>query len=174
MKTAFEICVFLLLVGVPLQLYYWFVIRYAGLLKIRFELEKLRHKLQVIETNRDGQAAIAILVKKCNRTLYWMYDFDFVLAIISKSPKEIELQVQRDSEIIADSSVEIREINREIDRLAATAAVLNSPGVVVLCLILTPILLMVALICLAIGKLKNILTNLDRKLWVNVYDLKPC
>jgi hypothetical protein len=174
MKTAFEICLLLLLVGVPVQLYYWFVLRFVVLIKMRHEIQCITHKLQTLETSREGQAALSVLVNKCNRALRWMYDFDIVVAMVTTCPKEIELQVKRDAEVISNAPFELREFNKQIDHLVAICALANSPGFVALCLILTPILFAVLLGCLAVGKLRGLLTKLDRKLWADVYMPNHC
>lgn len=169
MKTALEICIALLMIGVPLHLYYWYVLRVAALVKIRFDLERLRHKIQNVETNREGQAGVSVLLKKTDWALRCLSDFDIMVAVVNTPPPEIKLQIDRDAEIVADAPVDIRELHRELERLIASSAVINSPGVVALCLALTPFVILIAVGCLIVGKAKNIWSYLDRRLWANVY-----
>ena len=73
MNTIFEICVFIVLVGIPCQLFYWCVVRPVLLAKAEFDVCRLRVKLLELaaHTTREGKLAVPIIDKRCENFLRW-------------------------------------------------------------------------------------------------------
>ncbi len=171
MKTLFEICIFVVLVGIPLQLYYWCVIRPILLTKAEFDVYRLRIKLEKagLTTTREGKQAVAIIDKKCDGLLRFISILDALQPLLITLPVEIKLRIERDREIIAEAPTEIRELNKEVEILAGAAAIFNSPGVLVLCLIFLPLVLIVAVCCVATNRAKNAWESITRRVRTSLY-----
>lgn len=171
MKTFFEICIFIVLAGIPLQLYYWCVIRPVLLAKAEFDICRLRTKLGKLglTTTREGKQAVSIIDKKCEGLLRFMDSLDALQPLLVTLPVEIKLRVERDREIIAEAPAEIREFNKEVEILAGAAAVFNSPGVLVLCLIFLPLVLVAAICCVATNRAKSAWESITRRVRVSLY-----
>jgi hypothetical protein len=171
MKTIFEICIFVILVGIPLQVYYWCAIRPVLLTKVEFEVCRLRKKLHELglSTTREGKQAVPIIDKKCEGLLRFMDQFDMLRPVLATLPVEVKLRIERDREIISQAPAEIREVNKELEILAGGAAVFNSPGIVVLCLMFLPVVIFAALCCVATNRVKVAWESIIRRIRIGLY-----
>jgi hypothetical protein len=171
MKTIFEICIFVVLAGIPLQLYYWCVIRPVLHIKTEFEICRIRSKLHDLEltTTHEGKQAALIIHKKCGCFLHSIDHFDALLPVLVKLPVEVKLRIERDREIISQAPNEIRELNKEVEILAAGSAIINSPGVVVLCLIFLPLVIFALLCCVATNRVKATWESIIKRVRVGLY-----
>jgi len=171
MKTIFEICIFIVLVGIPLQLFYWSVIRPVLLAKIESESFKLRKRLELAGeiTSREGKQALPVIERKCHNLSHCLNDVDAFLSLIAKIPVETKLRIERDKEIIALAPPDLRTINNEIELMFAGAAFVNSPGLIVACVLFLPLVLVVALCCVATNKVRSAWETIARHLRVGLY-----
>jgi hypothetical protein len=162
MKTLFEICFYLVLAGVPLQLLFWCVVRPVLLTKTEFEISRIRETFPHLAstTTKEGKQALHIMEDRAKSFLNGLHCADALLPFLVKIPPEIGLKFDRDSELINDAPPEIRAVNRALSKLAFGAAIINSPGIVVLCLVLSPFVFAVGLCC--------VLTNRARKEWESI------
>lgn len=178
MKLLFEIALFLCLVGIPAQLYYWCVIRPVLLTKARFEMERHLQALEsgATETTKEGKHAFPIIARRAANGLRCLNQVDLLVALLVKIPTEVELRLARDREIVAEAPVDVRKINHDIQRLILVAAIVNSPGLIVIALALFPFLALFALGCLVIDRTKDVMELFARRLWVTIYspDLSTC
>lgn len=157
MKIAFEICFFIALAGIPLQLFYWCAVRPVLLDRIQLEIVKLNmslHKITV-SASKDEKDAIKVVQWRCDVAMNKIQQFDMVRLAFVKVTKEDEMRMERDKLLVENASVEIRKINRLLGIFAVIAALINAPGLVILLMLLTPIFVLVLLCCLLTNKLKE-------------------
>jgi hypothetical protein len=171
MNILFEICLFLLLFGVPLQLYYWCVLRPVFFTRNIFALERLQERLKSLPESikKESKEALPILHKKIGSALPHLSSIDVLVAMQIKVTAEFKLRIERDNEIIANAPVEVRKINQEIEYLVASSAIVNSPGLIVLAVLFLPIVFALALCCLAINRVKYVIGVFRRRLWASTY-----
>jgi hypothetical protein len=171
MKAIFEISCFIVLAGVPLQLYYWCVLRPVFLTKIGYDISRLRSKLHEVAstTTKEGKIAVPIIDRNCEFFLQVMSRIDLLRPALARVPVDIKLRVDRDREIVEGAPPEIREINKELEVLVVVSATFNSPGIVVLCAILLPLVSLIVLGCLATIGIKNAVVGIGRRLRVGLY-----
>lgn len=179
MKTIFEICFFIVLVGIPVQLYYWCVIRPILLARAEFEICRLQSKLQKLSatTTREGKHAAPIIERKCEIFLRCMNSLDALQPLLITLPVEVKLRIERDREIIADAPEEIRELNNELEIVACEAVMFNSPGVLVLCLIFLPVVVLLLICCVATNRVKIAWEAIARRFRTSLYlpdQIVPC
>lgn len=156
MKIIFEICVFIVLVGIPVQLFYWCVIRPSLLAMIDLESTKLRKRLNSIGHTiaKDNKQALPIVEQKCTNLSRWLNVVDAFILLTIPIPAETKLRIERDKKIIADAPAELREINKDVEMMIATAAIINSPGLITFCFLLLPVVVLVGIGCLVTNKVR--------------------
>jgi len=98
-----------------------------------------------------------------------MHHFDALLPALVTLPVEVKLRIERDREIIAQAPDEIRELNKEVEILAAGAAIINSPGLVVLCLFFLPVVIFALLCCVATNRVKTTWELIIKRVRVGLY-----
>lgn len=171
MKIIFEICAFIVLVGIPAQLFYWCVIRPTLLAKIDMESTKLHKRLDLLgqTISKDHKHALPIVDQKCANLSRWLNEVDAFILLTIQIPVETKLRIERDREIIADAPHELREINKDIEMMITSAAIINSPGLITFCLLLLPIVALVGICCLVTNKVRAAWEFIARPFRVGLY-----
>lgn len=171
MKTFFEICFFFLMIMVPAQLYYNCVIRTVLLAKMELEVLRLRTKLNALATEaRDVKQAVSILDRRFDKFLRLIYRLDALETVMSPPiSKETQLRIDRDDQIISEAPPEIRKLDKAFDYVVTGTALFNSPGLIVIMLLLLPIVIVAVLICVATNRLKSLVDALSKKMGGSLY-----
>lgn len=142
MKSLLSFCLVGLLVGLPLYLLYWNLFRPVLIKRLKYRLYQCRDEMRLLLVSGEiGQKekAYPLLEKYCNKAISKIDDVDLLIVIPKKRDKRIELEIERDIELILESPLILRKFFFQITVSVLGAACANSPGIL---LLIAPIIIL--------------------------------
>lgn len=135
MKTLLIWCLTLLAVGLPLYLLYWNLFRAILMQRLKYRLFRERDELRLLLISGEinsNEKAFPLVESFCNRALMRLEHVDLVNLLSSKRDKQMDLEVERDWQIIFAAGPDVRRCFFHIVFVSLGAAAANSPGILVL------------------------------------------
>ena len=168
MKTTLEICLFLLLIGLPIYFFYWRLFRPILIVRLRYRIFKARDDLRLLALSGEmdkKDRAYPILERCCNRCITILEVTDISDLFTVRLDKQTTLEAERDLQIINQSSVQLRGVFRDVACATIGAACVNSPGALVA---ISPFMVF-SVFALWLGRFKNAVDRLFTHTWAVLY-----
>lgn len=168
MKTALEICLVIVLIGLPLHLLYWRLFRPVLLLRLKYRVFQSRDELRLMALRREvaqNEKAFPILEQRCNACIAMISQVDITHFFYSWRDHRATMEASKDLQTILESKPELRAIHRDIAMALFGAALANSPGAL---MIAAPFLGLSAL-AFWFNRFKDLLERFRTAVWGSLY-----
>jgi len=135
MITVLFWCLLALIIGVPIYLLYWNLFRPVLLQRLQYRLYQVRDELRlnVIDGRIDStEKAYPLVEAFCNTGIAKVQEIDLARLFSKKVDKRIQLETQRDLELIFHAGAPVRQRFLEALGAISGAACANSPGILIL------------------------------------------
>jgi hypothetical protein len=132
MKIALEICLVVILAGIPAHLFYWNLFQPILIKRIKYRLFAARDELRLgLATGIIGpkEKAYPIVEMFCNHCIVQVDHIDISTLLSHRLSKTEQMEAEKIRNVIADAGLHIRQIHEDIWREIVGAATVNSPGV---------------------------------------------
>jgi len=172
MTNALFICLIVTAVGVPAYFLYWHLFRPVLLTRLKYRLYECRDNARILFLSdgfKEHPKAYPLLELFCNKSIAMVDEVDLADLICLKVDRTTVLKVERDFNIVANSSIPIRKIFIQWGITITGAVLANSPGFLI---VLVPVFAL-SVTALWFTRVKRIVLEVIKRA-AGAFYLKPC
>jgi hypothetical protein len=135
MKTLLQVCLVAVLIGLPLWLVFWGIVRPVVLVRLKYRVFAARDQLRLLAIDQVSEAhtrAFRIIDRMCNSVLHKIEWLNFAEIMMTRPSRQAMLEVENDLQIVNDAGPQMRAVYEQIQRVMIGGVILNSPGMLIL------------------------------------------
>lgn len=133
MKTTLEILLLLLVLGLPLQLFYWKLFHPVLLNRLRNRIDAAKDDLRIAAASGDAERnrAFEMVSEMAEKAKTHLEQYGLVELLFTRVNRAELLETERDLKLIRQSDPVVNKAFHEIMLAVAGAACANSPGALI-------------------------------------------